>query len=69
MFDEDHRPVVNGTRFRNAAISIPLKFEVYTSGSKPQLIEVNKQSNPILKGNCQSELTLGNAAFNKLSIR
>jgi hypothetical protein len=49
--------------------SIPLKLSVYTSNEDSELIDANKQNQPIIKGNSMVDLTQGHAAFQKISIR
>lgn len=69
LFDLDNYPVNNRKTHLNQANSIPLRIDVYTSGSKPQLIESNKLGFSMIKGNTSTDLLEGNATFSKLSIR
>lgn len=62
IYDEDNKPMINNN-------TLELKFDVYTSTLSPEQILVNKQNQPILKGNASADLTQGSAFFQKLSIR
>lgn len=69
LFDMGRNLVVNCKKANNIANSIPLKISAYSSTEYPELIDVNKQNQPIFKGNTSADLTLGHASFQKISFR
>lgn len=69
LFDCNNNPILNSKVPPYADNSIPLKIEVYSTDSKPQLLEFNKQGNPILKGSKVVDLLQGQCSFSKMSIR
>lgn len=69
LFDRDHNPISNSNPSFYSENSISLQMALYSSSEKPELIEFNKQGNPIIKGNDSVELVGGSATFYKISIR
>jgi hypothetical protein len=69
LFDDDHKPVPNSISKSNLGNSIPLHITLNSCSDKHELIDSNKQGNPIFKGTTSVNLISGYAIFNKLAIR
>ena len=61
LVDSDRKVVANSN-------SIPIKITAYTS-SDMEVIDTNKQNQPIFRGNITTDLIQGHASFQKVSFR